>query len=446
MVLYAVVDPATGQPGQAFPTASDADIQEAAASAHAAHSKWSSLSIEERASCVRRVGELHVERAEHLGALLTEEMGKPLAEAVGEVEFSAIIYSYYADNAESFLRDQPIELDGGTGTALIRPSSMGAILGIMPWNYPVYQVARFAGPNLVLGNTVLLKPAPQCPSSAAAIAELFADAGVPQGVYTTVYATNEQVADLIADPAIRGVSLTGSERAGSAVAEIAGRHLKKVVLELGGSDPFIVLSTTDMDATVDAAVYSRMENMGQSCNAAKRMIVVDELYQEFLAKLTSKMTALTPTAPLASLRAVDILADQVESAVAAGAMFETSGSRDGCVFPPGVLTGVTEDSPVYAKELFGPVAQVYRARDEADAIRLANDTPYGLGSYVFTTDQAQAARVADALDVGMVFVNGVGMDGPNLPFGGTKRSGFGRELGALGMEEFMNKKLIRIAP
>ncbi len=441
--MYAVVDPATGEQVKTYPTATDAEIAAAVAANAAAHAAWSARSVAERAAIVKRIGELHTERAQELGEIIVREMGKPLADAVGEIEFSGLIYDYYAENAERLLADQPIAMADGEGSAVIRPSSVGTILGIMPWNFPAYQVARFAGPNLALGNTVLLKHAPQCPESAAFIAQIFVDAGVPAGVYTNIYATNEQIADIIADPTVRGVSLTGSERAGAAVAEIAGRNLKKVVLELGGSDPFILLSTDDLDATVDSAIFARTDNTGQACNAAKRFVIIDSLYDAFLAKFTEKMLAMEAASPLSSAAAAANLAGQVDRAVAAGATLSTAGERNGCFFPTGVLTNVDSSNPAYREELFGPVAQVYRAKDEADAIRIANDTPYGLGSYVFTTDQAQAIRVANALDTGMVFINGVGLDAPDLPFGGTKRSGFGRELGTLGIEEFINKKLIR---
>jgi succinate-semialdehyde dehydrogenase/glutarate-semialdehyde dehydrogenase len=442
--MYAVVDPATGQTVQTYPTATDSQIRTAVDAAAASHEAWAAGSIAERAAVVRRIGQLHIERAQELGAIIVREMGKPLADAVGEVEFSGAIYDYYADNAERLLADQPIAMADGEGTACIRPSSVGTILGIMPWNFPAYQVARFAGPNLALGNTVLLKHAPQCPESAAAIAQIFVDAGVPDGVYTNIYATNEQIADIIAEPSIRGVSLTGSERAGAAVAEIAGRHLKKVVLELGGSDPFILLSTDDLEATVDAAVFARTDNTGQACNAAKRMVVADGLYDEFVEKFTAAMMAAEISSPLSSVRAAEILEEQVSRAVKQGAKLVSAGDRNGAFFPAGVLTEVSTDNEIFREELFGPVAQIHRAKDEADAIRIANDSQFGLGSYLFTTDEKQALRVADALDTGMVYVNGVGMDAPELPFGGTKRSGFGRELGPLGIEEFLNKKLIRI--
>jgi succinate-semialdehyde dehydrogenase/glutarate-semialdehyde dehydrogenase len=381
------------------------------------------------------------------------EMGKPRAGALEEVDFSADIYDYYADHAEEILRDRPIDLLGGTGRALMRRSSLGPLLGIMPWNFPYYQVARFAGPNLLLGNTILLKHAPQCPESAALIERIFADAGAPDGAYVDVRATNEQAAQIIADPRVQGVSLTGSERAGAAVAEIAGRHLKKVALELGGSDPFIVLSTDDLDATVEAAVAARIDNAGQVCNGAKRFIVADELHDAFLEKFTAAMTAVRPTdpskddtdlGPLSSLTAAETLEQQVERAVSQGATLVAGGARDGAFFEPTVLTGVTRDNDAYHEEFFGPVAVVHRAADEDAAVELANDTTFGLGSYVFTTDPAQAERVADRIEAGMVYVNLVGADSPELPFGGVKRSGTARELGTIAADEFSNRKLIRI--
>ncbi|KWX26036.1 succinate-semialdehyde dehydrogenase [Mycolicibacterium wolinskyi] len=445
MSLYAVIDPATGDVVREYPTATDEQIEQALAAAAKAHREWSKKStVAERAALIKQVAKLHVERRDELAAIIQREMGKPLEQALGEVDFSAAIYEYYADNAEKFLADEPIELLDGEGSALIRRSSVGVLLGIMPWNYPYYQVARFAGPNLTLGNTIVLKHAPQCPESAAAIQQIFDDAGFPEGAYVNVYATNEQIAEAIADPRVQGVSLTGSERAGAAVAEIAGRNLKKVVLELGGSDPFIVLSTDDLDATVEAAVAGRFENTGQACNAAKRFIVASDIYDEFLTKFTDKVLAQADgLAPLSSVAAAERLAEQVDRAVADGAKLVKAGERKGAYFPPGVLTEVSTDSPSYREELFGPVATVYKVDSEEQAVELANDTPFGLGSYVFTTDEEQAARVADRIDAGMVFVNVVGADGVELPFGGVKRSGFGRELGRFGIDEFVNKKLIR---
>jgi succinate-semialdehyde dehydrogenase / glutarate-semialdehyde dehydrogenase len=445
--MYAVVDPSTGELVKEYPTATDEQIEQALAAAAKAHREWSRGStVAERAALIRKVGELHTQRRDELAKIIQREMGKPLDQSEGEVDFSAAIYGYYADNAEKFLADEPIELVDGEGSALIRRSSVGVLLGIMPWNYPYYQVARFAGPNLTLGNTILLKHAPQCPESAAAIEQIFTDAGYPEGAYVNIYATNEQVADIIADPRLQGVSLTGSERAGAAVAEIAGRNLKKVVLELGGSDPFIVLSSDDLDSTVDAAIGGRFENTGQACNAAKRFIVADSIYDDFLDKFTKKVREKADgLAPLSSVAAAERLDDQVKRAVADGANLISEGERKGAFFPPGVLTDVSPDSPSYREELFGPVATVYKVGSEDEAIKVANDTPFGLGSYVFTTDDEQARRVADKIEAGMVFVNAVGAEGVELPFGGVKRSGFGRELGRYGIDEFVNKKLIRIS-
>jgi succinate-semialdehyde dehydrogenase/glutarate-semialdehyde dehydrogenase len=325
----------------------------------------------------------------------------------------------------------------------------------MPWNFPYYQVARFAGPNLLVGNPILLKPAPQCPESAAAIQQMYDDVGLPEGAYQTILATNEQIAEtVIPDPRVRGVSVTGSERAGAAVAEVAGRNLKKVVLEMGGSDPFIVLATQNLDEVVEAAVEARLDNTGQSCNAAKRFIVVDELYDEFMDQFTAALTAVKPSdpnakgtivGPLSSSTATDRLAEQVKRAIDQGATLVAGGEHEGNFFETTILTDIQSDNDAYREEFFGPVASVYRVGGEDEAVELANDTPFGLGSYVMTNDPDQAMRVADRIDAGMVFVNGTGLESAELPFGGVKRSGFGRELGRLGADEFVNKKLIRVA-
>jgi len=443
--VYAVTDPATGEVVRTYPTATAVDIEAAIAHATAAQRGWArSTTVAERAALVRRVAELHTGRRDELAAIIVREMGKPLEDALGEVDFSAAIYAFYADHAEAFLADEPVALLQGEGSAVIRRSPYGVLLGIMPWNFPYYQVARFAGPNLIVGNAIVLKHAPQCPESAAAIEAIFHDAGFPEGAYVNVYATNEQVAELIADPRLAGVSLTGSERAGAAVAEIAGRHLKKVVLELGGSDPFLLLSTDDLDAVVESAAAARLDNTGQSCNGAKRFIVADDLYEPFLERFTAAVLAAADgIAPLSSVAAADQLRAQVDRAVTQGATLASAGRSEGAYVAPGVLTGVKPGDDVYSQELFGPVALVFRAGSEEEALTLANDTPYGLGSYVFTTDPEQAARVADRIEAGMVFVNGVLLDGAELPFGGIKRSGFGRELGRFGVDEFVNKKLIR---
>src|SRR3954452_3373816 len=290
-IEYAVVNPATGETVKTFETISDDALKAAIGRAHDARTAWGrDTSVEERAKVIARVAELHASRREELAGIITREMGKPVEQALGEVDFSAAIYQYYADNGAKLLADEPIELLDGDGSAFIRRSPVGLLLGIMPWNYPYYQVARFAGPNLVAGNTILLKHAPQCPESAAAMEEIFHAAGVPEDAYINIYATNEQIAGVIADSRVQGISLTGSGRAGAAVAEVAGRHLKKVVLELGGSDPFLVLRADDLDSVVEAAVGGRMENGGQACNAAKRFIVKDEYYDDFVSKFSDALT------------------------------------------------------------------------------------------------------------------------------------------------------------
>ena len=455
MSTYAVINPATGEKVKEYEEISDADLDAAIARADAAYRSWSSsTTVAERAGLIRRVGQLHGERREQLAEIIVREIGKPVEQALGEVDFTAEIYAYYADNAEELLADEPIALLGGEGTAVVRRSAFGVLLGIMPWNFPYYQVARFAAPNLVIGNPILLKHAPQCPESAEAMQQIFDDAGFPEGTYENIYASNEQIERVIADPRVHGVSVTGSERAGAAVAEIAGRNLKKVVLELGGSDPFILLGSDDLEAAASSAAEARLDNAGQSCNAAKRFIVVDELYDEFLEKFKAALTAATPgdpasedtaVGPLSSETAADRLEDQVRRAVDAGAEIITGGKREGNFFEPTILTGIEPGAEASQEEFFGPVAQVYRVGSEDEAVELANQTPFGLGSYVMTTDSEQGERVADKIEAGMVYINLVGADSPELPFGGFKRSGFGRELGRYGADEFVNKKLIRSA-
>lgn len=457
MTTYAVVDPQTNETVCEYPTLTDAELRTSIDRAAGATEGWGrSSTVADRAALMRRVAELHDERREELARIIAREMGKPVAQAQGEIDICVAIYTFYADNAADFLADEKIELLGGEGSALVRRSALGTLLGIMPWNYPYYQVARFVAPNLMIGNSILLKHAPQCPESAAAIAVIFADAGYPAGAYENIYASNEQIETVIADPRVVGVSVTGSERAGAAVAEIAGRNLKKVVLELGGSDPFIVLSTDDLDTTVEMGLWVRFyENAGQICNGAKRYIVAEHLYDDFLAKMKEMLAQVRPSdpndsdtvlGPVSSEAAADRLADQLERAVAGGATIALGGKRHGAFFEPTILVDIDPQNAAAREEFFGPFAHVYRAASEDEAIRLANDTPYGLGAYLFTTDSEQAERVANQIDAGMVYINVVGAEGPELPFGGIKRSGFGRELGRYGLDEFVNRKLIRVGP
>jgi succinate-semialdehyde dehydrogenase/glutarate-semialdehyde dehydrogenase len=379
MADYAVINPATGETVREYETISDDGLRDAIASAYKASQEWvPTTTVQERADMVRRVGELHTERRQQLAETITREMGKPIEQSLGEVDFCVAIYDYYADNGPKLLADEPVDLLEGAGSAFIRRSPFGVLLGIMPWNYPYYQVARFAGPNLVVGNTILLKHAPQCPESASALSDIFHEAGFPGGAYTNIFATNEQIEWVIADPRVRGVSLTGSERAGAAVAEIAGRNLKKVVLELGGSDPFILLSTDDLDATVEAAVGARLENTGQACNAAKRFIVSDDLYEPFLEKFTAAISAVSPgdptssdstIGPLSSTLAADRLDEQVKRAISQGAKVAAGGGeKHGNFYPATVLTDITPDNDAYHEELFGPVASVYKVTSEAESV------------------------------------------------------------------------------
>ncbi len=450
---YQVVNPATGELEAEYPVATDAEITHVLERAHEGYRSWRKSSWQERAQVLHRVATIYEQRISELGSIITREMGKTTAEAIGELEFTVGIYQYYADNGPDLLKDEPIP-SNTPGQAWVRRSPVGPLLGIMPWNYPYYQVARFAAPNLMIGNTIILKHAPQCPESALAMEQIFSDAGLPADAYINVFATNEQVADMIADPRVCGVSVTGSERAGSAVAAVASKHLKKVVLELGGSDPFIVLDTDDVAGVAEAAAAARMENGGQACNAAKRMIIADGVYDDFLGEFTKAMAAQVtgdPTdpgvnyGPLSSEQAARNLMEQVQDAISKGATVHTGGKRvdrPGAFIEPTVLSGVTPDMRAFREELFGPVAVVYKVSSADEAVELANSSAYGLGGAVFSTDAELALSVADRLDVGMAWVNQAEGGGPELPFGGTKRSGVGRELGPLGIDEFVNKKLI----
>jgi len=450
---YQVVNPATGEVEEEFETATDAEVEDAMARSAAAYASWRQTSYAERAAVLKTVAASFQERRDELAAIITTEMGKTTREAKGEIGLVVSIFEYYADHGEQLLADDPLDPAMG-GAALVRKEPVGPLLGIMPWNFPYYQVARFAAPNLMAGNVILLKHAPQCPRSAEAIAGILRDAGLPEGCYTNLFATNDQAATIVEDPRVAGVSVTGSERAGAAVAENAGRNLKKVVLELGGSDPFIVLDAADLASTVQAAVTGRMGNAGQACNGAKRMIVLDALYDDFVEQFGAAMGSLTtgdPTSrdtdygPLSSARARDDLMAQITDAVDQGATVVTGGKPvdgPGNFMEATVLADVTPAMRAYREELFGPCAVVYRASDVDDAVRLANDSSFGLGGTVWSGDVAAEQAVADRLDTGMVWINSPQGSAADLPFGGTKRSGVGRELGAYGIEEFLNKKLI----
>ncbi|GAA1879232.1 aldehyde dehydrogenase family protein [Paeniglutamicibacter psychrophenolicus] len=453
MSVYAVTNPATGIVEATYPSATDPDIQAALARAHDAFGTWNTSAIATRAALLDRVADLYEERRDELAAIITREMGKPIFQSGKEIDITVSIYRYYAANGEKFLQDEQLEVASG-GTAVIRKEGVGVLLGIMPWNFPYYQVARFAAPNLMNGNTILLKHAPQCPESALAMERIFADAGAPAGAYVNVFATNDQVADVIADPRIQGVSLTGSERAGSAVAAIAGANLKKVVLELGGSDPFLVLEDANVKRAAKQAMAGRFGNTGQACNAAKRIIVDASVYDEFVEDFTGAVAGIkvgdpahpeTFLGPLSSAAARDSLAAQVQDAIDKGATVLAGGAPlqgDGSFFAPTVLADVTEEMRAYTEELFGPVAVLYKVSGDAQAVALANSSAYGLGASIQTQDMDRAHSIARQLEVGMVSINQTSGSAAELPFGGVKRSGVGRELGKYGMEEFVNRKLV----
>ncbi|WP_067477738.1 aldehyde dehydrogenase family protein [Nocardia amamiensis] len=450
MGTFAVIDPATGETLAEYPTCTAVEIESALTSAQNAYAEWArTTTVDQRALLARHLAELFVERKDELAAIINREMGKPRDQGVGEVEFSAAITATFARNAAEWLADEELEVNDGLRT-FCRFQGIGVLLGIMPWNYPYYQVVRFAVPNLILGNTIILKHAAQCPESALALEQLFRDAGFPEGAYVNVFATHEQLCDVIADDRVQGVSLTGSERAASIVAEQAGRHLKKCVLELGGSDVFLVLATDDLDRAVEYAVRGRMDNSGQSCTASKRIVVIDEYFEEFAEKFTAAIGKQSYVnghfGPLSSDEATKALTAQVQRALDQGAEILVGDNEpQGNVYTPTVIGGVTPVMDIYTEELFGPVAQLYRVSSDDEAIELANSSPYGLGSVIVCDDLVRAERVGDRLDVGMVFVGAVGLHGADVPFGGVKKSGFGRELGKVGMLEFANRKLYRFA-
>ncbi len=450
---YQVINPATGETVQTYPTATGAEVQDALARAHAAYGSWRRTEKAQRSEILTTVAALYKERRDELAQIITREMGKTLAEAKGEIGLVVSIYRYYAENGPELLADEPLHPKMG-GDALIRKEPIGPLLGIMPWNFPYYQVARFAAPNLMIGNTILLKHAPQCPESATMMEQIFRDAGLPHDAYINLFATNDQVTEIIGDDRVAGVSVTGSERAGSAVAATAGKNLKKVVLELGGSDPFIVLDTQDLEGTVRAAVTGRMGNAGQACNGSKRVIVVADLYERFVEVMTAAMSSLktgdptdpaTNFGPLSSEQAAKTFIEQIEDAVSKGATLQTGGKRldgPGAFVEATVLTDVTPEMRVYREEIFGPGAVIYQVPDADAAIELANSSSFGLGGVVYSDDTDLALKVADQLDTGMVWINSPQGSAADLPFGGTKRSGVGREFGPLGIDEFVNKKLV----
>ena len=454
-MTFQSVNPTTGEVLDTFEETVPDALTRILERATAASRDWRRRPVAERAERLRAAGRLLRERKDTYARTMALEMGKPLAQGVGEAEKCAWVCDYYAEHGAAFLADEPRPSDASR--SYIRFEALGPVLAIMPWNFPFWQVFRFAAPALVAGNAGILKHAPNVPRCAVAIEEVFHDAGFPDGLFRAVFLSNARAGDVIADERVRAVTLTGSDRAGSQVAEQAGRHLKKTVLELGGSDPFIVLDDADLERAAQAAAEARLINSGQSCIAAKRFIVVERVADQFLERFTSEMRArkvgdpLDPTTqvgPQARLDLRENLHRQVRESVQRGARLMLGGELPkgrGAFYPPTVLVGVEPGMPAFDQETFGPVAAVIRAKDEADAIRIANASPYGLGAAVWTRDTQRGERVAREIEAGSVFVNGLVKSDPRLPFGGVKRSGYGRELSEYGLREFVNVKTVWVA-
>ena len=448
------IDPATGQRVRVFAPHTAADVEQRLARAAAAARAWRDTPTAERARVVARAGALLDEDRERYARLMTLEMGKLIGAARDEAAKCAAACRFYAEHAHTILAPKRVPVDGEQARVEFHP--LGVVLAVMPWNFPFWQVIRFAAPALVAGNVALLKHASNVPQCALALEALFADAGAPPGVFQTLLIPSADVAGLLADPRVAAATLTGSEDAGSQVAMTAGRHLKKTVLELGGSDPFIVMPSADLDRAVETAVRARTVNNGQSCIAAKRFIVHEAVADAFTERFVRAMAALivghpmddrTQVGPLASPRLAADLEAQVRRSVELGARVLTGGRRidgAGSYFQPTVLADVPPGSPAYADELFGPVASLFRARDLDDAIRIANDTRFGLGASAWTRDAAEARRLARDLEAGSVFVNAMVASDPRFPFGGVKTSGYGRELSGFGLREFVNVKTVRV--
>jgi len=449
------INPATNKVVQSFDEMTEAALEQSVVQAVHTYDEWKKTDYTSRAQILHKVAGLLRSKKDELAKIITLEMGKLLSHAEGEISLSAEIFDYYAKNAEEFLADKI--LNPVHGKALIRHSPIGVLLGVQPWNFPFYQVARFVAPNIMIGNPVMIKHASNVPQCAMAMEQIFIEAGAPLGLYTNLLLSKERISPLVADKRIKGVSLTGSEAAGASVAEEAGKHIKKSVLELGGSDPFIILEDADIDKAVEWAVVGRINNNGQCCVASKRFIAVESIAATFLEKFKEKMAALvvgdpmektTNLGPLSSEAAAVNIADLVQKAVKGGAKIVLGGKRvdrSGAYMEATILTEILPDNPVFYEEFFGPVALFFQVKDEAAAIALANDSPFGLGGSVFTQDIERGVRVANQIDSGMVFINHPTWTQADLPFGGTKGSGYGRELSALGLDEFVNKKLIRIS-
>jgi succinate-semialdehyde dehydrogenase/glutarate-semialdehyde dehydrogenase len=454
-MTYQSLSPFDGKLIKGFDDISAAQYESKLAAAQTCYETWRHKTYAERAVIIAKAAKLLHEQADAFARTMTLEMGKRIGEARGEVEFSSRILAYYAKNAERFLA--PVKLNPVHGEAHMESSPIGVIFGVEPWNFPYYQLARIAGPHLMAGNTLVVKHAGIVPQCALAFEKLLLDAGAPVGLYTNLFISHEQSDQVVDDPRIKGVCLTGSVAAGQQIAARAGKNVKVSSMELGGSDAFIVLEDADLDLTIPWAVWGRMYNTGQTCCAAKRFIVVDSIADKFIERFQAALSALkagdpmdetTTLGPLSSEAALVQLLQQVENAVAKGAKLLIGGKRidrPGCYMEPSILTDIAPENPAFRDEFFGPVAMVFRVKDEAAAITLANDSDFGLGGSVWTKDTARGKRVASKVETGMMFINNIDWSDPELPFGGIKNSGYGRELGDMGIQEFVNKKLVRTA-
>ncbi|WP_341990656.1 NAD-dependent succinate-semialdehyde dehydrogenase [Azorhizobium sp. AG788] len=456
-MAYETINPYTGALLKTFADASDTEVTAAITRADAAFLSWRETSFAARAKVMQSAATLLRRDIDSYAKLLTLEMGKLFAEAKAEVELSANIFEYYAHHAERLLAPETLPVaDPAEGDAILVHEPLGVLLAIEPWNFPYYQIARIIAPQLSAGNTMLLKHASNVPQSAAAFEALMREAGLPEGGFQNLYATRSQIELILNDPRVHGVALTGSEGAGAVVAAQAGKALKKSTMELGGADAFVVLADADMAKTTKWAVFGRHWNGGQVCVSSKRMIVVDPVYDQFLTLYTAGVAGLragdpfdpaTTLAPLSSQAAADEVKEKIREAVALGATATEVGPsvpNQGAFVQPTILTDLADDNPARYWEFFGPVSMLFRAKDEADAVRIANDSPFGLGGSVFTSDPKHGADVARKISTGMVFVNHPTMVKADLPFGGVRRSGYGRELIGLGIKEFVNHKLINV--
>ena len=450
---YESVNPFDGQTLKTFVEITDEQLEKKLAAAQTCYETWRHKTYSERATIVAKAAAIMHAKFDEFARLATLEMGKRISEARGEVQFSADILAYYAKNAERFLA--PVKLNPAIGTAHMESSPMGVIFCVEPWNFPFYQLARVAGPHLMAGNVIMVKHAGIVPQCAIAFENLWIEAGAPAGLYTNLLATHAQSDRIVNDPRIKGVALTGSVAAGKSIAAKAGANVKPSSMELGGSDAFIVLDDADLDHAIKWAVWGRMYNAGQTCCAAKRFIVVEQVADKFLEQFRAALAALSPgdpmdekttLGPLSSEPALLQLVEQVNAAVAHGAKLSLGGKRidrPGSFMQPTILTNITPENPAYREEFFGPVALFFRVKDEDAAIALANDSDFGLGGSVFTKNESRGQRVASRVETGMMFVNNISWSDAALPFGGIKDSGYGRELGNMGIQEFVNKKLVR---